>query len=182
MLISASMWMRVTSFVLFYASWLGSIRAAQTAYPALLSFAALLPLFLFTILLRRNRARSVVLILLVSFLGVAVDSTLFGLQFYSFSPASELPWPIVPLWLIPLWMGFACSLLDLGPMFSSKLLLGATLGSVSGPLSYAAGEKMGVVKIEGSIFVLAALWFVLFPVMVKIVDSFQKSSPDKAQS
>ena len=173
------MWARVVSFILFYASWLGSIQAAKTAYPSLLSFAALIPLFLFTIFLRRNRARSLLVILVVSGLGVAVDSTLLGLQFYSFSPVSELPWPIVPLWLIPLWMGFACSLLDLGPMFSGKLLLGALLGSVSGPLSYAAGEKMGVVKIEGSIFVLGVLWFVLFPVMTKIAEALQKDSPAK---
>jgi hypothetical protein len=60
------------------------------------------------------------------------------------------------------------------------MYLQALIGSVSGPLSYYAGYKMGSVALpEGvlkSLFILAVIWAVLLPVFIIVLSHLYRLS------
>lgn len=166
---TAGVILKVVSFVIFYLSWFGAVYAPQTAYPTLVSVASTLPLFVLTLMFSPDRKWSLRVIFEIAAIGLVIDSGLHAAGYFTFPMGSDLPWPLVPLWYIPLWIGFACSLLDLAILLISRPWLSAILGSFGGPLSYAAGEKMGAIVITGPLYWIVPLWMVLVPAFIWLI-------------
>ena len=75
---------------------------------------------------------------------------------------------VAPLWLVGLWALFSCTINYSLAWLRNKTLLAVVLGSVAGPLSYYAGEKIGALMIRdiSSLLFLAVIWAVVFPIML----------------
>lgn len=90
---------------------------------------------------------------------IVLNSALFheALTFHQFS--------LAPHWLIALWFVFALALPLYLPWLQNRLWLTSLLGAVTGPLSYAGGEKLDVLSFGHQTVILyyAIFWSVYFP-------------------
>ncbi|MCH9692521.1 MAG: DUF2878 domain-containing protein [Gammaproteobacteria bacterium] len=147
-------WLQLFSFQIF---WLTAVLGRNQWLPVLLFL--LLLHFLFTPT-RINDLK----ILILAFLGIAVDGSLLLLGVFKFSQP--------PVWLAALWLAFV---LSIGHSFvylrRLKLYWIAALGAVCGSYAYFISWKLGAVELPlgpmPSSFVVAILWAILLPTLVK---------------
>ena len=126
---------------------------------------------------------SILFSLCVAMPGIWVDLLLKRFGFFSFPNSTDPLYqsfdPILPFWLILLWLGFASmvwimreTLLSL-PM---KPLI--VLGSVGGALSYLAGEKLGAVTlpigVPLTLPLLMLIWAALSYFLLKMLPKFSR--------
>lgn len=161
--------MKLARFVAFYGSWILSVYSPQTRQPVLLSFAGLIPLLVLFFYKLKNPLPVARTVFLFAMIGLGLDSALQGWGVYWFPTGSDLPWPLVPLWYWPLWIGFALSMIDLEPVLRHKFWMWPCLGAIGGPASYAAGEKMGAIVVTKSYWWVAGIWFVLVPLLALVI-------------
>lgn len=142
----------------FNLAWFGLIFFGNTFIPIAL---LMIVLHLSTFSNINNEVR---LVLLVSVVGVSVDSLLHFFGFFIF-PDSVF----MPFWLIILWGCFACTICHSLTFLSSSKALQVITGAIFAPLSYIAGQKLEVVNFGSSLLIayisLAFIWgglFILF--------------------
>jgi len=74
-----------------------------------------------------------------------------------------------PAWMVALWVNFACTLHASLRWLLGRPLLAALLGAVGGPLSYAAGARLGALSLggdaTGSLVAVAIEWAVALPLL-----------------
>jgi hypothetical protein len=104
------------------------------------------------LLLTRDRAREATLVLTVGLFGFAVDTLQASAGLYAFTGTSVLPW-VCPPWMVALWMLFATTLNSSMAWLAGRRRLAAVLGAVCGPLSYAAGARLGAIELHRSALV-----------------------------
>jgi len=76
-------------------------------------------------------------------LGIALDSLWLALDLFQFNGS---PW--LPLWMLALWLGFACWWRQLMATFNLPLRWLIPLGAIGGPLSYFIGERLGAMELQ----------------------------------
>lgn len=96
---------------------------------------------------RGERRRQLAFALGVGVAGALLDSGLRALGATAYPTSSAWTAPTAPPWIAALWIAFA-----LLPRFSlawlvDRPLLGAGCGAVGGPLSYAAGARLGATAV-----------------------------------
>ncbi|WP_255461868.1 DUF2878 domain-containing protein [Microbulbifer sp. ALW1] len=96
--------------------------------------------------------RTLLWLILVSTLGVVMDSLLF--QYGLFQTPDKFS--IIPLWLAMLWVNFALALRFAFVFLQKHLLLAALFGLIGGPLSYFIGAEIG-----GRVTLAEPLWLSL---------------------
>ncbi len=125
--------------------------------------ALLLALHLWLVPHRWHTLRGLVL---VSAIGIGVDSGLAVLAVFSFPENVLFPW-LCPAWLIALWVLFASALESCLRWLVEWPRLAATLGALFGPASYYAGQRLGALQFSppllDSLLVLAVVWSILLP-------------------
>lgn len=99
----------------------------------------------------------------LAILGLVGDALLTALGLFEFDHA--------PFWLATIWLGFVFTLNhSLHWLNSTRWMLVATLGSVSGTLSYLAGARLGAVNLPlGEVFsamLLATYWALFLPSLI----------------
>jgi len=111
-----------------------------------------------------NNAKELILILLISAIGICVDSLLQQLAVFIFPEYSH-----IPFWLMMLWASFAATICHSLRFLASSKVLQFFLGGLISPLSYIAGHKFMVVEFGYSLpityLILALIWgglFILF--------------------
>lgn len=173
-------------FVSFYAAWVGSILASFSEHSTLFAIGATAPmLFIFHWV---NKSRSIPMkhwlsgALLTTLLGIFVDSILLSFNFIELSPGQSYllheKVKLIPFWYWMVWLSFTLSLAD-WTQWKAPIWLCALLGSVGGPASFIAAEKMGAIKLNIGWIPLGILWFFLFPVLMKIQSHFQDRNNPK---
>ena len=109
------------------------------------------------------------LLLLAAGLGVVMDGLLILLGVFSFT-GSALPIWLSPLWLTAMWANFALTLRLSMSWLLGRYWLGAVLGSVSGPMAYYAGAKLGAITFQVTlplaILALAFVWMTALPLLL----------------
>lgn len=74
-----------------------------------------------------------------------------------------------PAWMVALWVNFACTLHASLRWLLGRPLLAALLGALGGPLSYAAGARLGALSLggdaTGSLVAVAIEWAVALPLL-----------------
>lgn len=106
-------------------------------------------------------------------IGCLVDVALSTSGWLVFSTSSGH----LPFWLIVLWGCFAATLNNSLKFLQGRLYLAALLGGIGGPLSYYAGAELGRLGFGStltSLLVLAAVWALLLPALLKLA---QRLSP-----
>ena len=110
--------------------------------------------------------RELLLILVVSIIGIGVDSLLHYLNIFIFDNHA-----FIPLWLAVLWFCFATTLSH-SLQFVGHSMLFQYLAGLAAPLSYIAGHQLGVVNFGYSITmtycILAIIWCLLFMVFFQL--------------
>nr|WP_282450094.1 DUF2878 domain-containing protein [Microbulbifer sp. CAU 1566] len=96
--------------------------------------------------------RTLLWLILVSTLGVAMDSLLFQYGLFQTTDAFS----IIPLWLAMLWVNFALALRFAFVFLQKNLWLAALFGLTGGPLSYFIGAEIG-----GRVTLAEPLWLSL---------------------
>lgn len=161
-------WGALTALLGFQAVWLTSVVSAAHgwAVPGL----AAAGLF---IAVMRGTGQSMVgwpTILACGVAGAIMESALGGAGLVGYAA----PWPgppFAPIWVVALWLSFGSVLQTtsrlLGP---HRLLKAAALGAIFGPLSYAAGQRLGAAVIMEPSWVaycaIAAGWGLSLPALL----------------
>ena len=148
--------------VFFQMAWFGCVFLAADS-----PWAAAVPMSVWALVAlgtSDDRRTDLKLMLSVSLLGFALDSTLIHLQVLitetSFSPP----------WLTSMWMGFALTVRWAYVALEDKILLLCLLGGGAGALSYRAGASFGGVDLADpaywSLAIIGVCWAVVFPSIV----------------
>jgi len=98
-------------------------------------------------------------------IGVCVDLVLAIAGVFEFSNSS----PLLPLWLVVLWIAFAATLTQSLNFLSKNMIVACFFGAIGFPLNYSVGERLGAVSFEESylitMIILCLLWAILLPVL-----------------
>ncbi len=167
------------NFVLFQLAWFAGILGAahHQALWGILAIVLCLAVHVW-LLPKMNRREEHVLMLKCFLLGTLIDTVLMqaGIMVYaSPNPVSFLS----PLWMSLLWVALAVTLNHSLAWLKNKYGLSAILGSITGPLSYLAGVRLGAGSMPDEINSLVALsivWALSMPLMMFWAKKSNKSS------
>ena len=117
--------------------------------------------------------------------GVSADTLTLNLGFLNFEDA----WPsayLSPFWMWTLWALVASTINGSLSWLRGKVVLGAVLGAISGPLSYEAGIRMGAGAWGpngqiGGLVLLAIVWGVAMPLFFYWHQRHLSQSPPQDQ-
>ncbi len=139
----------------FNVSWFGLVYWGNAFIPISLSL-LLIHLYFYG---RKNHELRLVLI--ITLLGVLVDSLLQYFTVFVFENNTH-----IPLWLITLWACFAATICHSLNFLSRHKALQLLVGGLLAPLSYIAGYKLNAVDftlpISMTYLILSFIWAVMF--------------------
>lgn len=112
---------------------------------------------------------------LLSGVGIVLDSLWMAAGLMVFQDTLWPQAPLIPLWLMVLWVGFSATLRHSMKFLLGRPVLAAALGAIAAPLSYATGAHLADVSITAitlvvvgiswaSLLAIAAWWLALKPV------------------
>jgi len=158
---------KIGNFIVFQGAWTVAVVGAAHSLP-LAGLAAIAAAVLWHLAVVSEPRREVRLVAAVSLVGLAFE-TLRLLQgdvaYPSGQPVAWLP----PYWLVALWSLLAIALNVSLRWLRGRLWLAALLGLFAGPLSFAAGARLGGARFvdeRSALITLAAGWFVLMPLLM----------------
>ncbi|MEW6998077.1 DUF2878 domain-containing protein [Colwelliaceae bacterium BS250] len=145
----------IINIIGFNISWFGLVYWGNSFIPIALV------LLIAHILFLSIKPNEVLLILVITFIGIGVDSFLQYFNVLIFVDVNH-----IPFWLMCLWACFAATICHSLRLLESSKLMQVIVGAVFAPLSYIAGYKFGVVDFGYSLFfsylILSLIWAVLF--------------------
>jgi hypothetical protein len=175
---------RLLNFAMFYLGWFACVGGAGRGHfwlgPVLVA-----GLLLVHISLTANRAQEGYLIMLAGLLGFVSDTVQASLGLYAFTNTSVAPW-LCPPWMVALWMLFATTLNSSMAWLAGRPRLGAVLGALCGPLSYAAGARLGAIELHpnalASLAGIAIVWGLAMPALLVIREALCQRSEEFRQA
>jgi hypothetical protein len=159
----------VLNFVACQLAWSACVLGGANGRPlaGALVAAAVIALHL---ALAKRAAPEAMLIAAAAAIGLIWDSALIAIGLFTY-PSGVLAPGLAPYWMIALWAVFATSLnLSMGFM-KGRLWLAALVGAVGGPLSYAAGGRLGGLEMSDPMLALGAQaigWAALMPLLTHL--------------
>lgn len=142
----------------FNISWFGLVYWGNNFIPFAIVF------LIAHLFFQSKNFNELILILLISVIGISVDSLLQKLNVFIFTEPAH-----IPFWLMMLWTSFSATICHSLCFLASSKLLQFFIGGLISPLSYIAGHKFMVVEFGFSVLItysiLAVLWgglFILF--------------------
>ena len=135
----------------FNAAWYACVRVR-----GLPGAAAAASLAVLHVGLARDRARQARVILVAAAAGFLADSALERAGLFAFAGGPRVP-GLAPLWVLGLWLAFASLLPQCLAWLHRRPVVGALLGAVAGPLSYALGARLGGVTLGAWGYAAAAV-------------------------
>ena len=165
--------MQVLNFVLFQAAWFAGILGAAHEWP-LLGTMAVFAVIAWHIMVSARPVEEAKLVLAALAVGAVFET--FCVQLGQVTFASGQPEPyLAPYWMVAMWGLLAIALNVTMRWMKRRWLLAAVLGAIAGPMSYAAGVRLGAatfVHATAAIATLAIAWALLMPLMMWLSDRF----------
>lgn len=156
---------RLLNFAMFYLGWFACVMGAGHG-ELWLGPSVVVALVLIHLLLTAAPVEEARLILLIGIFGFAVDTLQATGGLYAFAHTSAAPW-LCPLWMVALWMIFATTLNASMSWLAGRYGLAAVLGAICGPVSYAAGARLGAIEFPAhaglSLVGIAVVWACVMP-------------------
>lgn len=171
----------ILNFVLFQLAWLACIQAAAAGRP-LLGTLCVVAVVAWHLRQARRPAPEARLIGWAVLIGLALDSVLLGLgvlQYNNGQYAAALP----PHWMSAMWALLATTLNVSMGWLRGRPVLAALLGAVSGPLSYAAGVRLGAASFVDTPLALGGLavgWAIAMPLLMQLAARHDGITPAPA--
>jgi hypothetical protein len=159
---------RFLNFVLFQAGWFAGVYLAGDGRPWIAAL-TLLAFAVAHVAMSRRRALELAVLLPCLPLGFLVDGLIASSGALEYRGAYRIAAGFVlpPLWILGMWLVFACTFRHSFRWIAGRPFLAAILGAVGGPLSYAAAARFSAVDVREpfarSILVVAASWAVALP-------------------
>lgn len=108
-------------------------------------------------------------------IGVVIDGALTGAGLFAFAGT-----PLLPLWLIVLWLAFSTTLTQSLSVFGRQKWVAAACGAVAFPFNYGVGERLGAVSFHESWVVtavaLALIWTFMLPFLYWLIENERRWS------
>ena len=165
--------MQVLNFALFQAAWFAGILGAAHEWP-LLGTMVVLAVIAWHIIVSARPVEEAKLVLAALAVGAAFET--FCVQLGQVTFASGQPEPyLAPYWMVAMWGLLAIALNVTMRWMKRRWLLAAVLGAIAGPMSYAAGVRLGAaafIHATAAIVTLAIAWALLMPLMMWLSDRF----------
>lgn len=148
---------KILNIVLYQVLWFGCVFFQNKfLIPALFLIAL-------HFLLCQQRLKELTVVLGCSAIGILVDSLLTSAGFYEFSQPPL--WPLVPMWLAILWVGFAGTLRHGLSYFMERPYLALAAAALGAPLTYHAASRFGAVQFPvgaiGTAAAVSASWIAM---------------------
>jgi len=161
---------RVLNFAMFYGGWFACVLGAARGDPWL-GPATVAVLLLVHFWLAPDWAPEVRLVLVIGLFGFALDTLQASAGLYSFTRASVAPW-LCPPWMVAVWMVFGSTLNASMAWLSGRYGVAAVLGALSGPVSYAAGARLGAIELStsavASLVGISLVWTLAMPTLLML--------------
>jgi len=157
----------VTNVVLSQLGWFAAVLGAAHGWPATGAWLAL-ALVGVHLALAPNTRSELLLIAIAMAIGAAWDSAVVAAGLIHYTAGQWAAW-MAPYWIIVLWGLFATTLNVSLRWLHGRWWLAALLGAVAGPLSFAAGVRLGAAHFTYPVLtpaVLALGWACLMPLLV----------------
>lgn len=162
----------------FNAAWWGCVLGAKWSMPYLGPSIMLVYLAVHFLLLGHGK-REAVFLMAVAVIGTSIDSVKTASGFITYSGGYGVDW-LSPLWITSMWVGFAALLNHSLGWLKSRYLVAAILGAVFAPPAYLTGVKFGVIQMNLeqwlNITILAVVWGISVPLLVKLSESLKVST------
>lgn len=162
---------KVFNYLAYYVGWLACVYGAAFNMSAFgVAVVALLVLIHFV--LTHTLREEIMMIVAIGVLGTLVDSlqAVSGLIIYHGGYA-KAPW-LGPIWITAIWILFASTINWSFEWLKGRTWLSVVLGAIGGPLSYAAGERIGAVRFLHNyvltMLALAVIWSLVLPLFFAI--------------
>jgi hypothetical protein len=160
---------RVGNFLAFQATWLATVLGAANGLVWLgpLVLACWLAIHLTST--GRGEAN---LLGLAAVIGFGFDSLLSAVGIIEFPNSGFVTAPS-PLWMICLWVAFACTLRHSLAWLRPYPLLASAFGAVGGSLAYLGGAQLGALVVSASpisLLVVAAMWAIVTPTLFTLAE------------
>ena len=158
----------VANFVAFQAGWFACVLGAGRGAP-LLGPAVCVVLLLAMLWAAPRRGAFLALLAAGGLIGGAWDTLLSALGLFHFGTAQHAP--LLPLWMLALWVIFASTCSESLRWLQGRMLLAAVLAAVAAPLSYLAGQRLGALAMPRPALALAAQavgWALILPLLLHL--------------
>ncbi|WP_198969042.1 DUF2878 domain-containing protein [Xylophilus sp. ASV27] len=164
---SRARWL-VTNVVLSQVGWFAAVLGAAHGWPATGAWLALALIGVHLALAPDTRGE-LRLVALAMAVGAMWDSALAAAGLIHYTAGQWAAW-MAPYWIIVLWGLFATTLNVSLRWLQGRWWLAAVLGALAGPLSFAAGSRLGAAQFTHPVLapaVLALGWACLMPLLVR---------------
>jgi len=165
--------MQLLNFALFQAAWFAGVLGAAHGMP-LLGTMAVVAVIAWHISVSARPAAEAKLVAAALAIGALFET--FCAQLGQVTFASGQPEPhLAPYWMVAMWGLLAIALNVTMRWMKRRWLLAAALGAIAGPMSYAAGVRLGAatfIHATAALTTLAIAWAVLMPTMMWLSDRF----------
>lgn len=165
----------IFNFISFQLLWWACVLSAKPG----LGLAVFLLVILFTAVHLQwvERWQQALPLLMTAILGSLLDQIGYSMGWISFE--YHHAWAsYIPLWMIALWLAFACTLNVSMRWLQCKPVLAAILGGIFGPLAYLGAAQLGVIRLPSPVFSLAWValeWAIAMPLMLWVRYTFNHS-------
>ena len=158
------------NLIIFQVVWLACVLGAAQGYPWL-GVVALAGHF--RVVAARPRQEGLLLGAAAA-LGLAGEWALHAAAVTGYPPQAWTGWP-VPVWMIALWINFACTLHASLAWLQGRFVFATMAGAIAGPLSYWGGERLGAITLhpDPAIWMggVGLLWAVSTPALVWLAEA-----------
>jgi len=169
----------VANFLTFQLGWFSCVLGAAHGLPWLGPLVVLAVVFLHLFLSSRPM-HELRLIAAAMMLGLMIDSLLLASGWLQYPNGAWLA-GFAPYWIVAMWALFATTLNVSMRWLRGRTGLAALLGSIGGPLSYVAGQKMGAISFPEPTYALMALsatWGLAMPLLTTLAAHFDGEKAD----
>ena len=163
----------IVNFVLFQLAWFACVVGASKGIPWLGVIVAL-AVAAWHIGQAAQPKQEIRLMLICLLLGGLYDQAILssGLITYMHNGWGHAFTPLVPVWILGLWLAFSTTLNASLRWLHGRYVLGAALGAGGGPVGYKGAEKIGAVVLHGinSYIFLLLGWAIITPLLLGIAN------------
>ena len=173
----------VLNFLLFQVAWFATVLGAAANLPWL---GPVVVTAAVAIHLRQSRwpAMESGLVLAAVLMGLVADSLVVATGWVAYPNGTWIP-GLAPYWIVTLWAVFATTLNVSMRWIHGRYLLAAVFGAIGGPLSYAAGARLGAMTLVDPVMAIAALamlWSLAMPLLAFTASRLDGNGPSRLLS
>ena len=165
--------MQWLNFALFQAAWFAGVLGAAHAMP-LLGTLLVAAAIAWHLCVSARPAAEAKLVASAMLIGAAWETLCVQLGQVRFTSGQPEP-HLAPYWMVAMWGLLAIALNVTMRWMKRRWLLAAALGAIAGPISYAAGVRLGAatfVDPAAALITLAVGWALLMPLMMWLSDRY----------